>query len=59
MNHLDVPGFLGLLVVILVVAKAFGALAQRRGQPVVLGELLAGVALGVSVAGSGFAGKQK
>jgi Kef-type K+ transport system membrane component KefB len=51
MGHLDVPQFLGLLVVILAAAKAFGALAQRIGQPAVLGELLAGVILGTSVAG--------
>jgi hypothetical protein len=31
MGHLDVPQFLGLLVVILAAAKAFGALAQRIG----------------------------
>src|SRR5258708_3199046 len=51
MNHLDVPQFLGLLVVILGTAKLFGALAQRIGQPAVLGELLAGVVLGMSVGG--------
>lgn len=50
MGH-DVPQFLGLLVVMLAAAKAFGALAQRIGQPAVLGELLAGVVLGTSVAG--------
>ena len=52
MDHLDVPGFLGLLVVILATAKLFGAAAQRIGQPAVLGELLAGVILGMSVAGT-------
>ncbi len=51
MNHLDVPQFLGLLVVILGAAKILGALAQRIGQPAVLGELLAGVILGTSVVG--------
>ncbi len=51
MPHLDVPQFLGLLVVILGVAKLFGALAQWIGQPAVLGELVAGVVLGTSVCG--------
>lgn len=51
MGHMDVPQFLGLLVVILGAAKPFGALAQRIGKPAVLGELVAGVILGTSVAG--------
>jgi Kef-type K+ transport system membrane component KefB len=51
MEHLTVPQFLGVLVVILVGAKIGGALARRIGQPSVLGELLAGVLLGSSVAG--------
>src|SRR5215831_4072393 len=51
MGHLDVPQFLGLLVVVLGAAKLFGALAQRLGQPAVLGELVAGVVLGMSVVG--------
>lgn len=51
MEHFDVPHFLGLLVVILATAKVLGALAQWIGQPAVLGELLAGVVLGASVAG--------
>ena len=51
MDHLDVPQFLGLLVIILGAARLFGALAQRVGQPAVLGELLAGVVLGMSVLG--------
>ncbi len=51
MGHLDVPQFLGLLVVILGAAKLLGALAQWIGQPAVLGELLAGVLLGMSVGG--------
>src|ERR1700682_6098584 len=50
-GHLDVPQFLGLLVVMLGAAKLLGALAQRIGQPAVLGELLAGVILGASVLG--------
>jgi Kef-type K+ transport system membrane component KefB len=51
MEHLDIPQFLGLLVVMLGTAKALGALAQRIGQPAVLGELVAGVILGRSVLG--------
>jgi len=51
MEHLDVPQFLGLLVVMLGAAKLFGAVAQRVGQPAVLGELVAGVVLGLSVMG--------
>lgn len=46
MAHLDVPQFLGLLVLILAAAKICGALAQWIGQPAVLGELVAGVILG-------------
>jgi Kef-type K+ transport system membrane component KefB len=45
-GHLDVPQFLGLLVLILAAAKIGGALAQWIGQPAVLGELVAGVILG-------------
>ena len=41
--------FLFSLAAILVAAKFFGALAQRVGQPAVLGELLAGVILGGSM----------
>lgn len=48
MEHLDVPAFLGHLVIILALAKFLGATAQKFGQPAVLGELLAGVVLGVS-----------
>jgi Kef-type K+ transport system membrane component KefB len=39
------------LAAILVAAKGFGELAERIGQPAVLGELLAGVMLGGSVLG--------
>jgi Kef-type K+ transport system membrane component KefB len=45
-EHLDIPQFLGLLVLILAAAKICGALAQLIGQPAVLGELVAGVILG-------------
>ncbi|GAC1467025.1 MAG: cation:proton antiporter [Isosphaeraceae bacterium] len=51
MGPLDVPGFLGLLVVILGLSRLMGALAQSIGQPTILGELIAGVALGSSVLG--------
>lgn len=51
MDHLDIPQFLGLLVAMLGAAKLFGALAQFIGQPAVLGELIAGVVLGLSVMG--------
>jgi Kef-type K+ transport system membrane component KefB len=39
------------LVAVLAVAKALGAVAQRFGQPAVVGELIAGVILGSSVLG--------
>lgn len=42
---------LGALVAIIVATKLFGELAQRVGQPAVLGELIAGVVLGGSVLG--------
>ena len=51
MDHLDAPRFLGLLVLVLGLAKLFGYLATRIGQPAVLGELVAGVILGTSVLG--------
>jgi Kef-type K+ transport system membrane component KefB len=47
----DLPALLGTLVATLVAAKALGALAQRLGQPSVLGELIAGILLGGSVFG--------
>lgn len=50
-HGMTVPEFLFLLVAILVTAKVLGELAERVGQPAVLGELLAGVVLGVSVLG--------
>jgi Kef-type K+ transport system membrane component KefB len=49
MPHLDVPQFLGLLVAMLAAAKLCGALAQKIGQPAVLGELIAGVILGATL----------
>ena len=48
---MTVPEFLFLLVAILVSAKLLGELAEKVGQPAVLGELLAGVLLGGSVLG--------
>lgn len=51
MEHVAVPQFVGLLVVMLGTAKALGALTQHIGQPAVLGELVAGVVLGRSVLG--------
>ncbi|HEX5004105.1 MAG TPA: cation:proton antiporter [Gemmatimonadales bacterium] len=47
----DVSGFLLILAGILVAAKLLGELAERVGQPAVLGELLAGVLLGSSALG--------
>jgi Kef-type K+ transport system membrane component KefB len=47
----DVARFFLVLAAILVAAKLFGELAERIGQPAVLGELLAGVLLGSSVLG--------
>jgi Kef-type K+ transport system membrane component KefB len=50
----DAPGFENLLFVLaatLVATRLLGALAQRMGQPAVLGELIAGVLLGTSVLG--------
>lgn len=51
MEHLNIPQFLGLLVVMLGAARLCGALAKAIGQPTVLGELVAGVLLGASVMG--------
>lgn len=48
---MSVPDFLFLLIAILVSAKVLGELAERMGQPAVLGELLAGVILGSSLLG--------
>lgn len=48
---LSIEQFLLLLAVILVAAKVLGELAERIGQPAVVGELLAGVILGPSVLG--------
>ena len=50
-GSVSVTQFLLLLAVILVSAKVLGELAERIGQPAVVGELLAGVILGPSVIG--------
>ena len=47
----SVAHLLGVLVAIFVATKLLGELAQRLGQPTVLGELLAGVLLGGSLLG--------
>ncbi len=46
MHEQQIVGFLANLLAIFVSAKIFGELAERWGQPPVLGELLGGVALG-------------
>jgi Kef-type K+ transport system membrane component KefB len=51
MDHSEAVRFLGLLLAILASARMVGYLAQRIGQPAVLGELVAGVLLGMSVLG--------
>lgn len=50
-DGLSVPEFLFILIIILVSAKVLGEVAERIGQPAVLGELLAGVLVGSSVLG--------
>ena len=47
----SIPHLLLVLAALLAAAKLLGALAQRLGQPAVLGELIAGVLLGKSVLG--------
>ncbi|HEY1250549.1 MAG TPA: cation:proton antiporter [Thermoanaerobaculia bacterium] len=51
MSHADVGPFLLAFASALVGAKVLGELAERVGQPAVLGELLAGIVLGPSVLG--------
>src|SRR5439155_4791923 len=51
MPHLDIAHVLGVLAVMLVAAKILGFVAQCIGQPAVIGELIAGVLLGVSILG--------
>jgi len=47
----DFPHLLIVLVCVILATKLFGELAQRIGQPAVLGELVAGVLLGSSLLG--------
>jgi Kef-type K+ transport system membrane component KefB len=49
MHDAEVVRFLAELLLILVSAKAFGELAERLGQPPVLGELIGGVVLGTGL----------
>lgn len=51
MDHTLVSQFLGMLVVLLAMAKLGGAAAQWLGQPAVLGELVGGVLAGPSALG--------
>ena len=50
---MTVGDFLIALIAIFLAAKIFGELAERIGQPAVLGELVGGVIIGVS-AGWGY-----
>ena len=45
---MDVAQFLLALIAIFIAAKAFGEIAERLGQPAVLGELVGGMLIGVS-----------
>lgn len=51
MHDLSIPNLFLALAIILVAAKLLGELAERFGQPAVLGELIAGVLLGSSLLG--------
>lgn len=51
MPELSIPNLFLALAAMLVAAKLLGELAERVGQPAVLGELIAGVLLGGSVLG--------
>ena len=51
MEHVSIPSLFLVLATMLVAAKLLGELAERIGQPAVLGELVAGVVLGGSVLG--------
>lgn len=50
-SDLSIPSLFLVLAAMLVAAKLLGELAERFGQPAVLGELIAGVILGGSVLG--------
>ncbi|MEO6487149.1 MAG: cation:proton antiporter [Thermoanaerobaculia bacterium] len=45
---MDISQFLLALIAIFVAAKVFGELAERVGQPAVLGEIIGGIIIGVS-----------
>src|SRR5688572_29293797 len=49
MHDFSIPGLFLILAAMLIAAKLLGELAERFGQPAVLGELVAGVLLGGSV----------
>jgi Kef-type K+ transport system membrane component KefB len=51
LRHDDVAVTLGAVAVVIVVARLAGALFERAGQPAVIGEVVAGIALGPSVLG--------
>ncbi|HEU5305153.1 MAG TPA: cation:proton antiporter, partial [Gemmatimonadales bacterium] len=51
MHELSIPGLFLAVAAMLVTAKLLGELAERFGQPAVLGELIGGVLLGGSVLG--------
>ncbi len=51
MHEFSIPSLFLVLAAMLVAAKLLGELAERFGQPAVLGELIAGVLLGSSVLG--------
>lgn len=48
MDHSHTVHLIGVIAVVLGVAKLFGAAAKRIGQPEVLGEMAAGIVLGMS-----------
>src|SRR5688500_6815332 len=51
MSQHDVPHLLAVLVALLAATKVLGLVAQRFGQPSVVGELVAGIILGKSLLG--------
>jgi Kef-type K+ transport system membrane component KefB/nucleotide-binding universal stress UspA family protein len=51
--------FLGQIVSLLVCGRLMGELMQRIGQPAVMGQLIAGVALGPSILGAAWPGLQE
>ncbi|AMV39263.1 cation:proton antiporter [Planctomyces sp. SH-PL62] len=51
MENLEVDQLFAMLVIMLATAKLGGALAQKIGQPAVLGELIGGIVVGGSVMG--------